>query len=331
MRKYSFPWLGSSNRFLYIFIILFIVFVGSCRKDSLPPAVNTIEVTCITQTTAYCGGNITSDGGAKITERGLCWSNGNMPSVDDCRIVIETQEDEFTGTITGLSPFTTYWVRAYATNKQGTAYGEVKKFSTEKTPGPTVTDIDGNLYHSVTIGTQIWMLENLKVTHFRNGDSIPFVTSSISWPFAVPRVCVYNNDENYRAIYGCLYNWHAVNDSRGLAPQGWHIPSRTEWQILINYLGDFMCGGKLKEAGTEHWIYGNYGATNESGFTALPGGGRTYSGVFGGSGYGCNFWTSTAYIATGAYFRSIEYNSTQVMNYDGDKMYGMSIRCIKDN
>lgn len=140
---------------------------------------------------------------------------------------------------------------------------------------PTVTDYDGNVYQTVLIGDQCWMMENLKVTHYRNGDPIPHVTDGVTWGnLTSGAYCNYNNDEGNVATYGRLYNWYAVDDSRNIAPAGWHVPSDAEWQTLVDYLGgDAVAGGKMKEAGTTHWASPNTGATNESGFTALPGGG----------------------------------------------------------
>lgn len=157
--------------------------------------------------------------------------------------------------------------------------------SCTKDDGPqwagTVTDIDDNLYRTVKICDQIWMVENLKVTRFRNGDDIPLKQHQ-QWDYegltGEPAYCYYDDDFNNIDIYGQLYNWNAVNDSRQLAPEGWHIPTDEEWLTLINCLGGPpVAGGKMKEEGTSHWLAPNVGATNESGFTALPGGFRNLS------------------------------------------------------
>jgi len=140
----------------------------------------------------------------------------------------------------------------------------------------TVTDIDGNCYRTVTIGTQVWMAENLKVTHDCNGEAIPNVTDGATWAgLTAGAYCEYNNDVNNVATYGRLNNWYAVADSRNISPAGWHVASDAEWQTLSIFLGgDAIAGGKMKETGTTHWYSPNTGATNESGFSALPGGYR---------------------------------------------------------
>jgi len=144
---------------------------------------------------------------------------------------------------------------------------------------PAVTDIDGNVYHIVTIGTQVWMVENLKTTKFRDGSSIPNVTDAEEWvghgELHSGAYCNYDNTAANSNTYGSLYNWYAVVDERNICPTGWHIPSEAEWATLIAYLGgQDVAGGKMKEAGTAHWSTPNTGASNSSGFTALPGGSR---------------------------------------------------------
>ncbi len=167
----------------------------------------------------------------------------------------------------------------------------------DSTSTKTVTDIDGNVYEIVTIGNQVWMAENLKVTHYRNGEPLPNVTDNIEWRnLDTGAYCNYNNDVAYVATYGRLYNWFAVNDSRNIAPAGWHVPSDAEWQTLDDYLGSDTndAGCKLKETGTSHWRSPNEGATNESRFSALPGGARkSLFGTFDYIGIYAFFWTST--------------------------------------
>ncbi len=143
----------------------------------------------------------------------------------------------------------------------------------------TMTDQDGNEYKTITIGTQTWMAENLRTTKYRDGSEIPNVTDNTKWvELATGAYCNYNNTTSSDTIatYGRLYNWYAVTDSRNIAPEGWHLPTETEWRILIDYLGGFgVAGGKMKETGATHWDTPNTGATNESGFTALPSGNRS--------------------------------------------------------
>jgi uncharacterized protein (TIGR02145 family) len=195
----------------------------------------------------------------------------------------------------------------------------------------TVKDIDGNIYTTVTIGTQEWMAENLKVTHYRNGEAIPNITDNAQWnDLSTGAYCWYNNDEpTVGDTYGALYNWFTVVDSRNLCPVGWHIPSDPEWTTLTDYLGgEYIAGGKLKETGTIHWLSPNTVATNESGFTGLPGGMRTsdfdYIGIEG------VWWSSTEYDSNYAFHRYIYYDSGSFTDSFFRKEFGFSVRCIKD-
>ena len=199
----------------------------------------------------------------------------------------------------------------------------------------TVTDIDGNVYHQVTIGTQVWLVENLKTTKYRNGDALPNVTVDSVWNnqsiTSTGAYCNYNNDGANILVYGHLYNWYAVNDSRGLAPAGWHIPSKTEWETLTTYLGgDTLAGGKLKEAGTAHWLAPNTGATNSTGFTAVPGGFRMYSGKSEMIGTFGVWWTSTISDDFSALNCGMFNDNTEATVSVNRKANGSSIRCIKD-
>ena len=196
----------------------------------------------------------------------------------------------------------------------------------------TVTDIDGNVYHTVTIGTQVWMVENLKVTHYRNGYLIPNITDGTQWgSLKTGAYCNYNNDSNNADTYGYLYNWYAVNDSRNICPAGWHVPTDEEWETLETYLGGgTVAGGKMKETGTEHWKSSNTGATNESGFTALPGGYRRFDGIFhyvGGYGY---WWSATEHNATYAWYHYVGFSYSNLNRYYYSKELGFSLRCLRD-
>jgi uncharacterized protein (TIGR02145 family) len=204
-----------------------------------------------------------------------------------------------------------------------------------KSQAQTVTDIDGNVYKTVTIGKQVWMAENLKVTHYRNGKAIPLVTDNAAWnALTTPAYCYYNNDTSNIAIYGCLYNWYAVIDSNNICPKGWHMPSDSEWMELVTYLGGIrVAGGKMKEAGTKYWTEPNEGATDESGFTALPGGLRGNGGAFwnedveAGIG-GC--WSSTV-EGNNTYSWMVHYSDAKIMRSQShSNANGLSIRCIKD-
>jgi uncharacterized protein (TIGR02145 family) len=154
-------------------------------------------------------------------------------------------------------------------------------------PSTTITDKDGNVYTSVTIGTQVWMVENLKTTKYNYGTEIPNVTDNTEWSnLTTPAYCWYDNDITKKTPFGALYNFYAVNTGT-LCPTGWHVPSNTEWTTLFNYAGGLaVAGGKLKETGTTHWNAPNTGATDEYGFKYLPGGLRdSYGSIYSLGGY----------------------------------------------
>jgi uncharacterized protein (TIGR02145 family) len=180
------------------------------------------------------------------------------------------------------------------------------------------------------IGTQVWMAENLQVTHYRNGEAIPNVTDNTEWSgLTTGAYCEYNNDINNVATYGRMYNWFSVNDSRNIAPVGWHVPSDAEWQTLVDYLGD-NAGGKMKEAGATHWAGPNVGATNESRYSGLPGGYRNHGGSYLAIGDLAPFWSSTEDSSGGAWYRYLHYGTSTVIRYDFYKQRGFSVRCIRD-
>ena len=203
---------------------------------------------------------------------------------------------------------------------------------TEPKNEPIVTDIDGNVYQTVEIGDQVWMAENLKVTQYRDGTAIPTGHSNSEWDnLSTGAYCAYDNNESNADTYGYLYNWYAVDDSRNIAPEGWHVPTDDEWQILVDYLGgSSVAGGKMKETGTEHWNSPNTGATNESGFTAVPGGYRRYHDgnydSMGGRGF---FWSSTEYGSTTVWYRKLLCDHSEVVRTNYDKRGGFSVRCLR--
>jgi len=195
----------------------------------------------------------------------------------------------------------------------------------------TVTDKDGNVYHTVTIGTQVWMVENLKTTKFNDGTRINNTTNNTDWNnLTTPSYCWYNNDIKWKNTYGALYNWYAVNTAK-LCPSGWHVPSDVEWTILTTLLGgENVSGGKLKETGNTHWISSNLGAANESGFTALPGGNRIFNGAFDYEGVRGSWWTSTEFDSRTAWQRVMYCIYADVSRSNYYKRFGFSVRCLKD-
>jgi uncharacterized protein (TIGR02145 family) len=200
----------------------------------------------------------------------------------------------------------------------------------------SMSDQDGNVYKIVTIGTQIWMAENLKTTKYNNGTLIHLETNNNGWYNLVTSgYCWYNNDIANKANYGALYNWYAVNTGK-LCPTGWHVPSDSEWTTLITYLGgEAIAGGKLKESGITHWNSPNDGATNESGFTALPGGYRRKPVLdisFWSIGTIGLWWSSTEENETNTWRWGIGNEDLFVTRYSVSKSFGFgySIRCAKD-
>ncbi|HNW89415.1 MAG TPA: FISUMP domain-containing protein [Bacteroidales bacterium] len=215
-------------------------------------------------------------------------------------------------------------------------------FLTYRNQAQTVTDIDGNVYNTVTIGTQVWMRENLKVTHYRNGDSIPNVINNTSWTNSTTGAyCDISNDPSNAVTYGRLYNWYAAVDARKICPAGWHVPSDAEWNKMVKYLDNTAdttitgevgtdIAAKLKEAGTSHWLSPNTGATNSSGFTALPSGTRYFYGTFSNIGVYGVWWTSTTYSATSAWSTGVDNIHSYILRSHVDKVLGYSVRCICD-
>jgi len=302
------------------------------------PTITTVSIANITSISAFSGGVISSDGGGSIIARGVCWGTSQNPTTANSKTTDGTGTGSFSSSITGLLAGTTYYVRAYATNSIGTGYGAQVSFSTSDigiifNPNisyGTLNDIEGNLYKTIQIGTQVWMAENLKTTKYKDGAAIPLVTDNTAWyNRETSGYCWYNNDASTnKNIYGALYNWHTVTTGK-LCPTGWHVPSNAEWTTLTTYLGG-EAGGKLKETGTSHWTIPNEGATNTSGFTAVPGGNRDISGSFRFIGYYGNYWSSTEESRNYAWGRYI-YNSNSVVARSGEgKLDGFSVRCVKD-
>ena len=210
--------------------------------------------------------------------------------------------------------------------------------------GMTVIDIDGNEYQTVTIGDQVLMAENLRTTRYSDGTSIPTGLTNPEWDGTTDGAyAIYphsetdglNSDAEVVAVYGKLYNWYAVDDG-GLCPTGWHVPSDEEWTILTDYLGgSSVAGGKMKTTGTIEdgdglWYSPNTGATNESGFSGLPGGARRFKGEFSDVGYSGYWWSSSDYDAIRAWYIYLDYYYSDVDRHVYGKEYGFSVRCLRD-
>jgi uncharacterized protein (TIGR02145 family) len=245
----------------------------------------------------------------------------------------------FTVTLTNLLPKTLYHYRITAMNESGTANGADISFTTTDTTNiiinfnpdliyDSIYDSEGNKYRTIEIGTQTWMAENLKSVRLNDGTDIPFVPDGNYWyNLTTPGYCWFNNDS---VGYGALYNWYTVNTGK-LCPEGWHVPTDEEWTILTDYLGGRgVAGGKLNETGSSHWLSPNTGATNESGFTGLPAGYRSYAGGFSSiKNYGF-WWSSTEWSSSGAWYRDAYYGYESVDRSNSNKKSGATVRCLKD-
>lgn len=205
-----------------------------------------------------------------------------------------------------------------------------------------VTDVDGNNYNVTSIGNQIWMAENLKTTRYSDGTLIPLVNTTGTWnalTVTSKAYCWYNDNTSNKDIYGAYYTWSAVMNTssgstsnpsgvQGVCPTGWHLPSNSEWDELMTYLG--VAGGKLKESGTAHWLSPNTGATNEASYTALPAGWRFIDGAFAESGRVAWWWSSTEWSINYAWFYSVISGNQDMTSGSYNKWLGLSVRCIKD-
>jgi uncharacterized protein (TIGR02145 family) len=249
----------------------------------------------------------------------------------------------YTSNLSGLTTNTTYYVRAYATNSSGTAYGNELSFTTSTSgvivtnPGAGVT-FDGHTYSSIVLGNgQEWMAENLRTTVYANGDPIPNTVDGNLWSNLTTGAWAhYQNNSSYENPYGKLYNWYTVDDSRNVCPTGWHVPSDDEWSSFVNYLdpnanggSNFnAAGGKMKS--TQYWLSPNQDANNESGFSGLPGGNRSVNGAFYGITAGGTWWCSTETNIDNALIRYLWYNDGNADRQTYSKREGFSVRCIRD-
>ena len=323
-------------KILIVLLPLFLLY--SCKKKEdkgTPPVLTTSEVTKITISTAVSGGTVTDDP-TSILSKGICYSTEQNPTIQDKISVDNSINSTFLVAITGLTSNSTYYVRAFATNSIGTGYGNQVKFTTlpdYSGQTGTVSDVDGNTYPTIGIGSQVWMAKNLVTTKFQDGTPIPLVTSNLEWATATPAFCYYNNSLLNKTIYGGLYNYYAIdatyNGNKNVCPSGWHVPSDMEFITLITYLGEATAAQKLKESGTSHWLEQNSG-TNTSAFTALPGGVRYYSnGAFDEIGYDGLFWSSTSYGSDDADKMEISGNGASAW-VGSNKGFGFSVRCLKN-
>jgi uncharacterized protein (TIGR02145 family) len=297
--------------------------VISFTTYSTMPVVFTSAILEYTKSSAFVGGKVTNNGMTPLIGRGLYWGLSSNPETSGTKIEMGNGLGSFSTLLTGLSPNTNYFIKAYATSGYGTSYGLENRFNTgQDTVSPKVTDVDGNDYHIVTIGNQVWMTENLKTTKYNDTTPIPLVTDDHSFGNGhSPQFCWFNYSESYKSNYGGLYNWFVVKTGK-LCPVGWHVPTDAEWTTLTDFLGgENVAGAKLKETGTDHWRGPNIAATDQVGFTGLPG----------GDGVG-SWWSSTDSPGwETAWYRSMKYSEDKFFRGGDAYQTGFSIRCIKNN
>jgi uncharacterized protein (TIGR02145 family) len=297
----------------------------------------TLPIGNITDIAATTGGNITNDGGTPVTQKGVVWSTSPNPTTANNSTTNGSGTGSFTSNLTSLTASTTYYVRAYATNSAGTAYGNEVSFTTTAGGGGIVTNpgagvtFNGYTYTSIVLGNgQEWMAENLRTTTYANGDPIPNVTTQ--WQGLTTGAWAHcNNDSQYENPYGKLYNWYTVADPRNVCPTGWHVPTDAEYTLLTDYLGgEPFAGGKMKSTGTQYWWSPNTDSTNDSGFSGLPGGLRDVNGSFDGIALYGGWWSSTEIGTYTAWIRYLLYFNGLVEREAGIKERGYSVRCLRD-
>lgn len=310
------------------------------------PTVTTTALSLITGATATSGGNVTNEGGATVTARGVVWSTVPNPTIAlTTKTVDGTGTGTFISNLAGLTINTIYYLRAYATNSAGTAYGTELTFTSPFfLNGSGITDLDGNNYPTVILGTQEWMAKNLKVSKYRNGDPIATGLDNSAWnTTTLGAYSFYNGDSSNDTTFGKLYNWYTVVDPKGLCPLGFHSPSDAEWKTLEIFLGmpsieadqsggrglTQNIGGKLKSI-SPLWTNSNAGATNSSGFSGLPGGKRENTGSYLDGNFFAYFWTTNIDGTTYSYYRTLNFDYGTIGRYSYFQQMGLSVRCVKD-
>lgn len=345
-----------NRNWIYPLILILIgtgelIFLASCEEKITDPTVATLPVSQITCSSAMVGGNLISQGSYIIMDWGVCFGTTPRPTYDEIlppnpyepfpSATVATGHGSYTARIVGLIENTTYYLRAYAFYSK-TAYGSVVTFTTQKLDtiiafNPNLTygllsDIEGNIYKTIQIGTQVWMAENLRVTKYRDGSTIQTKTHGLGGYDTTGAYCNYGNNATYVTTFGRLYTYYATVNSHKLCPTGWHVPSDAEWTLLETYLGgSSVAGGKLKEVGTSHWLSPNTGATNESGFTALPGGNRFLNNFHDLGCSGLWWFPNDVKCIT----RRMNYINSSVSSLSGGGGIpgadSYSVRCLKDN
>lgn len=339
-------------------LVIFFLTVG-CKKNEPEKilAITTDDVEIYAEGIFTFKGTIISIGKDKIDEHGFYWSESKNPETDGTLIKLgpKSVTGSFSINVNDILAGTTYYVKAFALANSISYYGDEKSFTTPDTIIHPIIDIDANIYYPVKIGDQTWMSENLKTTHYPDGSVIERVDDQLVWFYMPWYNNVYCWYENYAALadeYGNLYTWPAAmklisrydiptGKVQGVCPDSWHLPNDDEWKQLEIFLGMSQVevdaenwrgkdeGGKMKSKGTNSWGYPNTGATDESGFRALPAGLRDGAGYFKNIGKSTKFWSSSI-RGDYAWIRQLDYNSSRIFRGTTGVYEGISIRCIKD-
>jgi len=343
MRQNIIHRLKTLKPYLILLSFAFLILITNCGKrewnepnDVNPSSiVTTSPVAEISSISAILGGNVTSEGSTAVFERGICYSTIQNPTTASNKITMGNGVGSFSDAVSGLSPNTNYYVRAYATNSEGTAYGNSVLFTTL---GIITDSRDGNVYEWIRIGDQAWLVENLKYLPEINSPLEKSSVNPLYYVYGYEGNSTYEASETYNyQTYGVLYNYPAAIEA---CPAGWHLPSDNEWKQLEINLGMSTSeantwgsrgsdeGGKMKAPGFLYWINPNIGATNESGFTGLPGGALSSSIETGFFSIGkAGFWWSPSNSTTA---RVLQYNSPACYRNNYQKEHGLSVRCVKD-
>ncbi|MBK8805271.1 MAG: fibrobacter succinogenes major paralogous domain-containing protein [Bacteroidales bacterium] len=308
--------------------------ISVANREFSIATIETKPISYITEITAVSGGNITDNGKSVIITMGLVWSDTENPTIENNigKSIDKTENTSYVSSINGLKANTTYYVRAYAINNKGIAYGNQVSFLTpnDGTSG-SITDIYGNVYQTIKIGNQIWMAENLKTTSLNDNTVLPNIEDNTVWKNQTSSAySSINNDlELLKKGYGYMYNLYAVETGK-LCPSGWHIPTEADWTALFLEVGKLESANMLKQAGNSEWNFPNSDVTNKYGFTALPTGGRGTDGTFFAFGGGGFFWSIELDNTNPAYFNfTCDYPQASSMSVPF-KNYGSTVRCIKD-
>ena len=320
----------------HIIFLASLLLIAGCNKqdDQVVPGVALNQISALTDNSVNCSGSLSNNSVSVASVQGVCWSTSENPTISDNKTSdILGKYSKFNSSPAELQPVTTYYIRAYVTISNKTSYSEQQSFTTLS----TVKDIEGNEYHTVKIGQQIWMKENLKTTKYQNGDDIG-TTSPANLDISAENEPEYQwtmpGSDDYLQTYGKLYTWYTAVDPRNVCPSGWHVPDNANWNTLLGSMNNpGSAGTELKETGSVHWDYANIDATNQSGFTALGAGYRHKYGGFGGTASLTAFWSMDFNSPSQGFCFQITSSVLYANLVNGnstEKTYGYSIRCLKD-